>query len=142
MALLRSSYAPALPALAHVAGRAVVRGAAAALAAAVVLVCSPPLVLLALLCAPPLLAALLVRQAARTHRRLPTLTRPRDRPAQRKTVQLFSDLIVWLLKRVPLYRTAAARLHARTFERLEPRLVEARCRCCHALLLRLVICSG
>ena len=69
MALLRSSYAPALPSLAHVAGRAVVRGAAAALAAAVVLACSPLLVLLALLCTPPLFVALLVRQATRTHRR-------------------------------------------------------------------------
>jgi hypothetical protein len=46
-------------------------------------------------------------------------------------VQLFSNLIVRLLKLVPLYRTLAARLHARSFERLEPRLVEARC-CCLA----------
>jgi hypothetical protein len=41
-------------------------------------------------------------------------------------VQLFSDFIVRLLKRVPLYRTLAARMHARAFERMEPRLVEAR----------------
>jgi hypothetical protein len=47
---------------------------------------------------------------------------------------------VWLLKRVPMYRTAAARLHARTFERLEPRLVEARCRRC--LFVRHVARSG
>ena len=60
MALLRSSYAPALPSLAFVAGRAAVRGAALAAAAAVVLACSPLLVLFALLCS-PLLAALLVR---------------------------------------------------------------------------------
>ena len=61
MALLRSSYAPALPLLAFVAGRATVRGAALALAAAVVLACSPLLVLCAMLCSPPLLVMLLVR---------------------------------------------------------------------------------
>ena len=61
MALLRSSYAPALPSLAFVAGRATVRGAALALAAAVVLACSPLLVLCAMLCSPPLLVMLLVR---------------------------------------------------------------------------------
>ena len=61
MALLRSSYAPALPSLAFVAGRATVRGAALALAAAVVLACAPLLVLCALLCSLPLLMMLLVR---------------------------------------------------------------------------------
>ena len=60
-------------------------------------------------------------------------------------MQLCSDPIVWLLKRVPLYRTLAARLHARTFERLEPRLVEARsCRCfvCTSLRCQWLTCRA
>jgi hypothetical protein len=48
---------------------AVVRGTAIAVAAALVLAGSPPFILLALLCSLPLFAALLVRPAARSHRR-------------------------------------------------------------------------
>ena len=41
-------------------------------------------------------------------------------------MQLFSDFVVRQLRRSALYRSLAARMHAHTFERLEPRLAEVR----------------
>jgi hypothetical protein len=64
MALLRSSYAPALPALAFLAGRVAVRCAAVGAVVLVALACSPLALLGTLLFAPPLIAALLVRPRA------------------------------------------------------------------------------
>ena len=64
-AMLRSSYAPALPALAFLAGRVAVRCAAVGAVALVALACSPLALLGTLLCAPPLLAAMLVRPSSR-----------------------------------------------------------------------------